>query len=339
MVDRRQIAAFALLFLASCADATPLPRSLHPQPYRAGYEVSDHSERPAAQHTEFVDIVPPYGARVVVQAVDGETTGGRVTNREFLWELGANGKSRFGTRRTPGGPTRAVSFAALSDAARAGVIESYGSEPCMWFAYADPAPAPLAPPTEESRVESCVDRANVMHREVWTLDGRLVRETTLEALTFATASDDDLLEGRDPDDGAVSDEGVAELLRSQTIVADDVPTPNLPLDLRPVRGWKHDRRSVVVEAGLGSSRAGQSAVDSYLKGISLVVVELALRAGDKPTWSMAEGTPVDLRIGNGRVVFFADHADLRVTTEDAYARISAPTLAIARSFADALRVR
>jgi hypothetical protein len=310
--------------------------------YTVAYRIEDRAGEEHTVRSEVVEVRRPYDGRL--EAADGSSSSGRLTNREFQWQLSGGEKPRFGFRRTPGGPVRDVSFGALKDAAAAGVIDVAGEgealgRPCTWFALQDPLPARLGRATAASLVEACVDPAGILLREIWTIDGRVVRIVEATDVDLRAGDNDDFLYGIDPEDEEVTDEDVAELLRSQSVVADEVPTPNVPIGIEPPRGWKIDRRSVIVEGGAGGSRPGQTASDTYVRGPSLVVFERALREGDEPVWPTGEGDPIDVGIGTGRVLWFGDRVELRITVAEGFARLFAPDLRTARAFAERLRVR
>lgn len=333
--------AAVILVAAALSAGDPSEVSVHGvAAFRVVYEVEDLAGEPATR-IETLDVRRPYDGRLVAP------TSGRLSNREFLWELEGDGTPKLGYRRTPGGAVRDLSYAALRDAAAAGAIDLVGAgswlgRSCTWFAFGDPFPQPLVRPSEEGRVEACVDGDGILLREIWTIEDKVARIVEATSVDLVQADDDAFFLGRDPEDDEVDDREVAELLRSQTVVADDVPTPDVPLVIEPPQGWEVDRRSVVVVAP-GSGRAGQLASDTFVEpegeGGRLVVVERTLRSGEAPTWPTGEGEPMEVGFGSGRVVWFGDRVELRITTDDAAARIFAPDLAIARAFAAGLRKR
>lgn len=313
--------------------------------YRVVYEVEERTVGKATQATWVLEVRRPYDARLETRArrpPGGDVVTGQVTNRDFLWQLDRDGALRFGVRRSPGIPVRDGSYAALTEAADRGVIESHGGgsyvgRECTWFAYRDPFPQFLRQPNRDSRVEACVDGAGIMLREVWTIGGRGVRSIEAVEVVDSAPPSSRFLIGKDPSKVEVLQPEAEKLLRSQFAVSEGGER-DPSVGFRAPRGWKRDRRSVVA-TGLGTSTATQALVETYLRDGELAVVERSVDKSHKPTWSGTEGDRVDAGpIGNGRMVFFPDHIEVRVSGSYGYARVTAVTfesvLAFARRLSD-----
>ena len=315
--------------------------------YRVVYGVEDRAGQRPTYRTEVVEVRRPYGGRLENRSgrpPGGEITSGKISNREFGWQLDDGGDLQFGLRRPSGGPTRDVSYAALHDAADAGVIvvggrgEALGRN-CTWFAFEDPFPEPLAPPTEDSRLESCVDPAGVVLREVWTIHDKVAR--IVEAVDFEAHRPpaSRFLEGQVPEAKDVTQPDALDVVRSQVVVGDDVGGRRPELAVTPPSGWERDRDAQVVQAS-ATGRATQFASLTYLRDHELVVVEIGLRASYEPTWQWTEGGSIEVDGAmTSRVLYFGDHVELRVLRDEGFARINAPTREIAVAFADGLQKR
>ncbi|MEX2393563.1 MAG: hypothetical protein WD826_03680 [Actinomycetota bacterium] len=309
--------------------------------YRAVYLIDDRAgDRPSVR-TEVVGVHRPYGGRIENRPgrpPGGEVSSGRVSNREFGWQLDDGGALQFGFRRPSGGPTRDVSYAAMRDAADAGVVVQGGAgsalgRRCTWFFFRDPFPEPLAPPTDDDRIEACVDPAGVLLREAWIIDGKVQRITETVALETTAPGPDAFLEGRVPDPTDVTQPEALEIVGKQVFVGDDVDEKRTELDLAQPSGWRRDRNARVVQAG-ATGRATQFASLAYVRGNELVIVEIGMQADHEPTWLWNEGESIEIPdASKARVLYFGDHVEVRVGYDDGFARINAPTRAIAVAFA------
>lgn len=331
---RRIVVTCACAGLVACG--TPVP-ALEPAPvagYRVAYRVTAPGARPSQ---ETLEVRRPYGGRVEV-ARDGDVTSGRVTSRTHFWQLGRDGDIRFGVVRAPGGPTRDASLPALRDAVRAGQAEAIGSDrvlgrSCVWFAYRDPSPDAVRAPTDDERVESCVDAAGIVLREVWTLDDTVVRVLEARQVAVDAPSKKRFLEGRDPRTEKVTEPKGAELLQTNTIVQ-DVAGGRIasPFDFDAPKGWKRDRVALVGSTAGSGARATQYLSRTYVKDEQLVVVDTASGAEFTPPWGRDEGTRIEIGVGEGRVVFFTDRVEVRLLSRLGFARVVAPSRDIAMTF-------
>ena len=314
--------------------------------YRVVYRVTDLAGERSFR-TEVVEVRRPYDGRVENRPgrpPGGAVSSGKVSNRVYGWQLDDGGALQFGLRRPPGLPTRDLSYAALSDASRRGVIEAHGSgshlgRRCTWFAFEDPFPEPLAPPTVASTVETCVDRSGILLREVWRIGEVVARIVDATVLTTTAPGDERFLEGLDPKDADVTQREAEGLLQSNVVVGDDVGAPRTPLVLRVPAPWRLDRDSVVVQAA-STGRATQFASRSYTRARQVVIVEIGLRRTYDPVWSPDEGLMTDLAEGRrGRALYFGDRVEMRIVSDAGFARVIAPDEETAIVFARGLRPR
>lgn len=306
--------------------------------YRVVYRIEDRAAggKPSVS-AEVVEVRRPYDGRVEDRGT------GRVTSREHFWQLGADGSLRFGVLREPGGPARDASFDALMDAAKAQVAVARGTDrvlgrTCMWFGYRDPAPESLALPDGASRIESCVDAAGIVLREVWTLHGRaarIVRAVSLDRTPPPSA----FLEGLDPQTAKVTEPKGAELVQTLTQAVDLRPGQVRSLfRLAAPAGWRADRITVVASAPQGS-RPTQFLAQSFVRGKDLVVVETASSPGMSPPWPTSQGARASIGVGEGRVVYYTDRVEVRLLSGIGYARVTAPSLRVAMEFVRGLSAR
>lgn len=283
----------------------------------------------------------PFDGRVELHRQGGFTSG-RVTNREYLWQLGEDGDLIFGVRRPPGGPARDASYAALRDASRDGVVARRGSgrvrgRACTWFAYEDPAKS-LRPPTLRNFVESCVDRSGILLQELWTVSGRLVQTATAVSVDDRPAASSRFLEGVDPRKTKVRSPEAEQLINTGFIVADQGVVQGVPIAFEPPRGWRLLRAAVVAEsAGPQGAKPTQYVSEGHVRGTELVVVERGTNKNLRPTWSTSEGRAIRLARGPGRIVYLVDRVEVRLAGELGYARVIAPSRALALQFARRLR--
>ena len=322
------------MLIAACGTPVPDLAPVDVDGYRVVYRLTAPGVRPSL---ETLEVRRPYGGRVEVVR-DGAVTSGRVTSRTHFWQLGRNGDIRFGVVRAPGGPTRDASPEALRDAVRAGQAEAIGSDRvlggrCVWFAYRDPSPDPVRAPTGDERVESCVDAAGIVLREVWTLDGSVARVLEAVQLAFESPSKKRFLEGRDPRTEKVTEPKGAELLQTNTIVQ-DVAGGRIasPFDFDAPKGWKRDRVALVGSTAGSGARATQYLSRTYVKDEQLVVLDTASGAEFTPPWDRDEGTRIEIGAGEGRIVFFADRVEVRLLSRIGFARVVAPSREIAMTF-------
>lgn len=342
----------ALLLVSSAVSffGSPVKSELGGSPisgYRVVYGIEDMAGERPSYRTEVVEVRRPYDGRLENRSglpPGGEITSGKISNREFGWQLDDGGDLQFGLRRPSGGPTRDVSYASLRDAADADVIVTGGrgealGRDCTWFVFEDPFPEPLAPPTEDSRVEACVDPAGVVLREAWTIHDKVAR--VIEAVSFVGTPPptERFLEGKVPEGKDVTQPEALDVVRSQVVVGDDVGGRRPNLVVREPSGWEQDRDAQVVQAS-ATGGATQFASLTYLRDRELVVVEIGLRPSYDPTWEWTEGRTIEVAgVTKSRVMFFGDHVELRVLRDEGFARINAPTRAIAVAFAEGLEQR
>lgn len=331
---RRVWVACVCAGLAACGTAIPAtgPRSVD------GYRVVYRVTAPASHASvETLEVRRPYGGRIEL-ARDGDVQSGRVTSRTHFWQLDDDGDLRFGVVRAPGGPARDASLPALRDAVRAGHADAIGSDRvlhrrCTWFAYRDPAPDPMYAPTNDARVESCVDAAGIVLREVWTLDGEPARVLEAVEVDVDAPSRTRFLEGRDPKTEKVTQPEGAEFLETNTVVR-DVAAGRIgsPFAFEPPSGWERDRVALVGSTAGSGSRPTQYLSRTYLRDRQLVVVDTASGAEFTPPWDRGEGTRIDIGTGEGRVVFYADRVEVRLLSRLGFARVAAPSRALAIEF-------
>lgn len=329
--------AFVVLYAALLPSCGPDGDLLVARPidgYRVVYRVVDAEQA----STEVVEVRRPYGGRVETR-INDETTTGRITSREHFWQLGEDARPQFGVLRPPGGPPRDASFAALLHAARAGVVEDrIGHDRilgrrCRWFAYRDPAPEPLRPPTADSRVESCVSDVGIVLREVWTLKGKPGRIIEAVDLELGAPPKKRFMDGKDPSSTEVTTPKGAEFLETQTRVV-DVASGKIetPFSFEEPDGWERDRVSIVgITAGQGA-RPTQFLSQAFLRKGELVVLETGSSPQLAPPWPTDEGRRVRIGAGEGRMVHRIDRVEIRVLSAIGYARVMAPSEALARTF-------
>jgi hypothetical protein len=341
------VAAVTILLVVAPLASLIAPRATSiasPAPidgYRVAYLIEDFAGERRSARTEVVEVRRPYSGRLESRSgrpPGGEITSGRVSNREFGWQIDDGGELQFGIRRPSGGPTRDVSYAALVDAADAGAITAgpRGSalkRTCTWFMFKAPFPEHLAPPTSSDRVEACVDPAGILLRETWVIKGAVARTVEAVALDPVAPSGERFLEGKLPDDEKVTQPDAADLAKRQVVVGDDVDDERPVLGLSVPDGWRADRNARVVQAG-ASGRPTQFASQTFVRGNELVIVEIGMKPEDEPTWQWNEGGSIDVPdAAKARVLYFGDRVEVRLLYDDGFARILAPTRAIARSFA------
>lgn len=335
----------AVSVLVSCGGQTRVGPNYSPSfahgGYRVVYRVVDAKPDARSPQTEVVEVRRPYDGRVETRK-DGKITTGRITSREHFWQLGKNGDLRFGVLRPPAGPARDASLEALRDAAAAGVAVAGGTDSvlgrrCWWFAYRDPSPAALRPPIDASRVESCVDAAGIVLRDVWTLKGRPAR--ILEAIDVrATAPPKErFMEGKDPASTKVTQPKGAELVETQTIVRDVLRGRiETPFSFKKPKGWTRDRVALVASTAGQGARPTQFLAQTFLRERELVVVETGSSPDLAPAWGTSEGRRVAIGAGEGRMVYGIDRVEIRVLSALGYARVIAPSEALARTFIERL---
>ncbi len=338
---RRPLTAVITLVLASCGTVSAPKTSSVQGGYRVVYRVIDASPGTNGGATEIVEVRRPYDGRVESRR-GRKTATGRITSREHFWQLGEDSELQFGVLRPPGGPARDASIRALRDAARAGRAVSGGTDvvlgrTCSWFAYRDPAPKPVLPPTAKSRVESCVDSSGVVLREVWTLDGQPARILEAVELDPSAPSKKRFLEDKDPASTKVAQPKGAELVETQTLVRDVIQGEvRTPFSFAKPKGWKRDRVALIGSIAGQGARPTQFLSQTYLRDDELVVVETGSGPQFAPPWPTNEGKHVPIGVGEGRVVFGVDRVEVRVLSALGYARVIAPSQALAIEFIGAL---
>jgi hypothetical protein len=327
--------------LGSCGTMSAPKSSTVRGGYRVLYRVVDAGTGARRSATEIVEVRRPYDGRVETRP-DGKTATGRITSREHFWQLGTDAELQFGVLRPPGGPTRDASIQALQDAARAGRAVAGGTDvvlhrTCWWFGYRDPAPKPLLAPTDNSRVESCVDSSGVVLREVWTLAGKPARVLEAIELDATAPSKKRFLEGKDPASTKVATPKGAELVETQTLVRDVISGKvQTPFSFDKPKGWKRDRVALVGSTAGQGARPTQFLSQTFLRDRELVVVETGSGPQFAPTWSPSEGKRVAIGVGEGRIVYGIDRVEVRVLSAIGYARVIAPSQALALRFIGAL---
>jgi hypothetical protein len=313
--------------------------------YSVVYRVEERTTRTPRISTEVLEVRRPYGARVELRPgkpPGGRITTGNVSSREFFWQLDDGGALQFGVRRVPMGPLRDASYTALRDAAAHRVIDAVGTSEvlgrrCVWFAFSQPAPQPLAPPTEGSRVESCVTPSGIVLLETWHLGGRTARIVQAVRLRTAAPAKTRFLEGRRPESEPLSQPETLSLLRGAFVVSEDAQV-DAPIEVRAPRGWRSDRHAVAAQSLGGTSRATQIVIDSYLRGPELVVVERGAHPSMQPSWPVEEGAHIDLgSLGEGRLVSYVDRVELRAVGNLGFVRVTAPSRRVALDFVRGLR--
>jgi hypothetical protein len=141
------------------------------------------------------------------------------------------------------------------------------------------------------------------------------------------------LEGEIPDPKKVSQPDALNVVKQQVVVGDDIGGKRPTLRLKAPAGWRADRDARVVQAG-ATGAATQFSSRTYLRGNDLVVVEAGMRPDNEPTWRWTDGATIDVpEASKARVLYFGDHVELRVLYDEGFARINAPTRAIAIAFA------
>ena len=346
-MPRRLVVLLGLLSacFASCAPRDA--RLLAPQPldgYRAVYRIEERAPGSVVVRTEVREVRRPFDGRV--EARDGAPPGrrvrsGSVVNRAFQWSIGDDGDLRVGFRRPPGGPVADASYAALRDAARAGAAQVVGrgdalGRSCTWFAYAEPTGS-LTPATNNSRVESCIDRTGILLRQVWTIDDTVARIVDATDVTTAIPRARRFLTGREP---RKDEEGLdpETLIKSVVVVDDEEDPAPLAVGIDAPPNYDLRRDAVVAESAGEGATPSQTFVEAYVRGSDLVVVERSTNPQARPLWSVSEGKSVDLgRLGEGRLVYFVDRVELRLVGTLGFARIRAPSREAALLFGRALR--
>jgi hypothetical protein len=336
---------FGIALVSTAMLAEPVPGPARPSPVsdlHVVYRIDDRVDQTV--RFEELEVSRPFNGRVET-TVDGQVVTGRVSNRQFQWVLATGGKPQFGTRRIPGGPTRDVSYAAMRDAVEAGLATAGGrgrvlGRSCTWFTFADPFPERLTPATEESRVETCVDPAGIMLREAWALSGRTVRVAEAIELDLDPVPSERFFVGIDPAKADVSQPEAADIMRTGSVVADVRIKVRGPIAIGPApEGWRSAREAAATVASPVGGQAVQTASRAYVRGPDLVIVERGVQPSDDPSWPADEGEQVEVGFGNGRIVYYPDRVEVRITSGGGYARVIGPSREAAMSFADVLYER
>lgn len=314
------------------------------QGYRIVYRVEDRSRPQVRVTTEVVEVGRPYDGRLETRSgrpPGGEITSGQVTNRDYFWQLGEQGVPHFGVRRIPAGPARDVSYGALLDAVRGGVVDALGAgriagRRCTWFASGEPGPQRLEPATAEGRIESCVDRSGMLLSEVWVFGGKAARIVEAVSVSTRVPSPRRFLNGKDLRSETLQRPDALRLIQGQFVVDEDADV-DLPTAIRAPRGWRRDRRAIASTAS-GGGRATQFLSETFVSDGQLVVVERGTHPALRPGWPVDEGGRIDLgTLGAGRVVYYADRVELRLIGNLGFVRVAAPSQRLAVEFARGLR--
>lgn len=345
------IALVAVLVAGTGASAwqrsrlVPLPPEPTPVPssdvgsYRIVYAMRDTAQQDKlVRSTEIVEVERPYSARIETREgppPGGELLSGSVTNRDFFWNLQKGGEAQFGMRRPPGTAHRDTSFVVLREAAAAGLADERRSERvlrrrCTVFAFKEPRPQPLAPPTQDDSVEACVTPDGIVLREAWRLKGRVVLRRQAVELDVNTQIPDERFRIGETPDPAV--EANRLITQSQAVTEDGKPEGRVHRP-DPPRGFESDRTAMHFESGGGQGPPRNSWFRSYVRGPEVVVVDEGSYRSSSPPWNRAEGEPIRLsRRWTARVVYLLDQAEVRLwrstggdLPETQFLRVQAPS--------------
>jgi hypothetical protein len=336
---------YVLLGQPQIVPAGPPPPD-HPRlrEFRVVYRVTDSAGETPAIRTEILDVRRPYESRVEDRREPPERDDGgavssaSVTNREFFWALKEGNAVNYGARRVPAGTQRDYSYAAFRDGVRHGSVTSSGDtkilgRTCTLFAYKEPFPKPFSPPTLDDGVETCLTRDGIVLRESWTFSGKRVR--TQEAVRMTTRVPDPsraFLLTHGPPSGQAT-----EYIEQQQKVTED----KVLIDGRPFRpvlasGFVVGRRASLSEQ---AEIARSAYFETYVRGPDVATLEQGTTASGEPPFDRREGSAVRVGSRTGRILFFPDRVEIRMTIGTTYVRIRAPDEALARYFATTLRRR
>jgi hypothetical protein len=333
------------VFASGCAPS-PFSAPREVSGYRAVYRVEERTPGSVEVRTEIREVRRPFDGRFEVLAgppPGARVRSGTVVNRVYQWAIADAGVLRVGFRRAPGGAVGDVSYTALRDGAASGEAFAVGrggalGRRCTWFAYADPT-GPLHRPTDDSRVESCVDASGILLRQVWTIRSTVVRLIEATSVTTRAPDRDRFLADRKPKQPSSEDLDPETLIASAVVVDDDADPGRLAVGIDAPPSFEVRRDAVVAESGGGQGQVpSQAFVQAFVRDGELVVVERSTSPNLRPTWGISEGTKVRLgELGEGRLVYLADRVELRLIGTRGYARVRAPSRAIALLFGRRLR--
>ena len=144
------------------------------------------------------------------------------------------------------------------------------------------------------------------------------------------------MEGKDPASAKVTQPKGAEFVETQTRVADVLEGKiRTPFSFEEPSGWTRDRVALVA-VQVVQGRPTQFLSQAFVKDDQLVVVETGSDPQFTPPWPTSEGRRVAIGVGEGRVVHGIDRVEIRVLSAIGYARVIAPSEAVARAFIERL---
>lgn len=316
-----------------------IPAKTPQKAFRIVYRIEDASGSSTAVKTEVLEVVRPYNARADLRAgtsSQGRVESGRISNREYLWNLDRSGNVTVAFRRAPDGAIRQASATSLHDAVLAGLAEPRGLETrvgrrCNVFAFARPAPQPLAAPTRDEFVEICLTPDGMVLSESWVFRGRKARASSAVSISLAESEPLRFFVGQEP---PTTEAG--RLLGGSVVVQDDATPPVVAAEFNPPSGFLLDRKAIVSYQS-GQDRGRQSLVETYLSDDVLAVVERATVAGGSVPWEPSQGKGIEAGpLGKGRIVYFVDRVEVRFTGDWGFARVSAPSRELALRLAGRL---
>jgi hypothetical protein len=326
----------------------PLPTREPIRSYRVVYRLTETAGQEPLIQTEVLEVNRPFQARTETRQgapPGGEILTAAITNREFFWTLRAGSEVSVGLRRAPGMAHRDISVRVLREAVKAGRARYLGGgrelgRSCLRFVWGDMRPSAIVPPKAHERVESCVSMDGILLREEWYLQDRLVvTRRAVEVDTAPTLDPAHFKEGDTPDPASSA---------SQLASSTQVFTENRKLETQPPQpsipaGFAPDRKGTLFDSAGGQGIPRNSYFESFVRGVDVITVEQGSLQSARPPWTDTEGLPLSRRsIGQGRIVFFADHIEMRYWRRPSnektdYVRIQAPSSDLARLVAGGMR--
>jgi hypothetical protein len=347
----RRFGALALVgfCLAACSDSGGSKGPAAPQvdapaqpraaAYRVVYKVVDTVGATPQVSTDIIQVALPWNG--LLEHREGDPPGGAVLvstvqNQRFTFNT-AQTSTGYATRRIPGPLTTAPSPEALEAAASAGLIDrganaTVAGEPCTTWKYNAPDKA-LNKATADEGVESCITKDGIPLREAKTLRGKVVRvaeATQVDRNPPVTA--ETFLTNRDP--GTEGDKG---LLESEQQITEERQTGDDIVKVAVPDGFRATRQVKILRQAGPASAPISLYVQAFESGTDLVTTEQNTLG--PPTWSADEGTVVELGgKRSGRIVYRTGWAEVRVSVDAKFVRVTSSRPAVALAVAKTLEV-
>jgi hypothetical protein len=198
----------------------------------------------------------------------------------------------------------------------------------------------LEAPKKGDSVSSCVTDDWIVMREEWRIKGKRVLVRTATSFESAVTLDPArFFIGVTPPTNETS----ALIAGQQTVTEDKVPSEMTVLKPKLPKGFALDRKATLFDSGGGRGVPRTAYIETYVRGLEVLVLEQGQWPTPRPPWSANEGFAVDYpERGPGSIVYYADHVEARFTKQigedqSSWIRISAPSKALAVYAARTLR--